>query len=123
MKKSLTSIGGVVAFAVAYVLLGPLMFTTCGSTGDYALERLRACRLAGETLGDDIHFSYGISCGSFESQGGLERASVTLPVAGSKARGTYSYSADRVGNNIRFAGSLEAGGRAIDVGTCREVGE
>jgi hypothetical protein len=123
MKKRLTSIAGPVAFLVVYVFLGPRMFTSCGTTGDYALERLSACRPAAELLGEDIHYSYGMSCGSFESQGSMERSSVRLPVAGSRARGTYSYSADRIGTNIRFAGQLETGGKTIDIGTCREVGE
>jgi hypothetical protein len=123
MKKRITSVGGVVVFAIAYLFAGPLMFTKCGSTGDYALERLRACPAAVELLGDDIDSTFGLSLGSIESQGGLERASVSLPVAGSKARGTYDYSADRVGSDIRFSGAVSVGDVTIDVGTCREVGE
>jgi hypothetical protein len=118
MHKSVKTIVIVVGLAVAYMFIGPMMFTSCGNVGDYALQRLRACPAAVELLGDDIDTTFGLSWGSTESQGNMERAAVRLPVAGSKASGAYHYAADRIGNDIRFSGTLEVGDAVVDVAKC-----
>jgi len=118
MRKSLSTVILIVGIGAAYFLFGPMMFSSCGNTGDYALERLRACPAAVELLGDDIKTTWGLSWGSTESRGNMERASVRIPVAGSKGSGAYHYAADRVGGNIRFSGMLEVGDKQIDIGTC-----
>ncbi len=94
------------------------MFSACGSSGDVALEQLRDCPTAVELLGDEIGITYGISYGSSETSGGLERADVTIPVAGDKSRGTFHYSIDGVGNSFRFAGELNVGDETVDIGRC-----
>jgi len=79
---------------------------------------LRECDLAVDLLGDDIDLTYGISYGSMESSGNFEEADVTIPVKGSKSRGSYSYYAVRSGSNIQFDGTLEVDGRTVDIGVC-----
>lgn len=122
MKKRLSTIGLIAGIAVAYLFLGPMMFTSCGNIGDYALERLRSCPEAVTLLGDDIDTTFGLSWGSTESQGNMERAAVRIPVAGSKARGAYHYAADRIGGNVRFSGMLEVGDKQVNVGNCTVSG-
>ena len=121
MKKSYSTIILIAGIALAYFFVGPMMFSSCGNVGDYALDRLRACPAAVELLGDKIDTTYGCSWGSTESRGNMERASVRIPVAGSKASGAYHYAADRVGSNIRFSGMLEVGDKQVDIGTCGPV--
>jgi len=118
MKKKILMIVLVVVIAIAYLYGGPLMFSSCGNVGDYAMERLRACPKAVELLGNDINTSYGCSWGSTESTGNTERASVRIPVAGSKASGAYHYAADRIGSDIRFSGMLEVGNQRVNIATC-----
>lgn len=118
MKKKIPMIVLVVVIAIAYLYAGPLMFSSCGNVGDYAIQKLRACPKAVELLGDDIDTSYGCSWGSTESTGNTERASVRIPVAGSQASGAYHYAADRVGSDIRFSGMLEVGDQRVDIATC-----
>lgn len=118
MNKSVKTIILIAVIAVAYLFAGPMLFSSCGSVGDYALERLRACPAAVELLGDGIDTTWGLSWGSTESRGNMERASVRIPVAGSKGSGAYHYAADRVGGNIRFSGMIEVGDQQVDIGTC-----
>lgn len=122
MKKSMSTVILIAGIGVAYLFVGPMMFSSCGNTGDYALERLRACPAAVELLGDGIDTTWGLSWGSTESRGNMERASARIPVAGSKGSGAYHYAADRIGGNIRFSGMLEVGDKQIDIGSCSGVG-
>ncbi len=107
-----------VAIVALYLFGAPHMMLSCSDIGDHAMKKLRACPAAVEALGDDIDISYGMTCGSMESQGGLERATVWIPVAGSKASGEFHYSGDRVGNSLRFSAQLTVGDRSLDIGTC-----
>jgi hypothetical protein len=86
---------------------------------DYALERLRRCPQAVEMLGDGIDGKRaGWACGNGEIQGGMERASWSIPVRGKKASGRYEYSYDRFEGSVRFAGRLEVDGRSLDMTQC-----
>ena len=121
-KKALVPVLGVVAFAIVYIFGGSHFLTSCGNSGSYAMERLKSCPKAVALLGDDISYSSGISCGSYGSTGGHELASVSVPVSGSKGSGTYSYTAEILGKQVRFSGSLSAAGQTIDIGTCSTGG-
>ncbi len=94
--------------AVLVAGAGPA-FSSCGRSGDYAIDRLRANPRARDLLGEDIHRStFGWACGTVKIEGGLERSSWTVPVEGSRARGRYEYAVDMVGGDVTFSGRLRA---------------
>lgn len=117
-KGWLITVTSLVGFALAYLFGGPHAFMACGSVGDHAMDKLRACDQATQLLGDSIDITYGISYGSMETSGDYEEAYVTIPVKGSKSRGSYSYSGLRRGNRLEFSGTLDVDGQTVDIGTC-----
>lgn len=118
----LITVTSVVGIAIAYLFGGPHAFMACGSVGDHAMDKLRACDQATQLLGDSIDITYGISYGSTETSGNYEEAYVTIPVKGSKNRGSYSYSGLRRGNSLEFSGTLDVDGQTVDIGTCPVAG-
>jgi hypothetical protein len=87
---------------------------------DVAMGKLQACPHARALLGEDVGPSFiGIACGSSESGGGNDFAQWTVPVSGSKGRGTYSYYLDgRGGGWTMQSGTLEVDGQIVDIASC-----
>jgi hypothetical protein len=112
--------------ALASLFVTPLCSAGLGRLGGYnepVFEKLRACPLAVEALGDGIGFAtFGCSTGTTASGGGGCTAAWSYPVQGTRARGTYRFGAHELRNGQwSVAGVLEVGDRRIDVGGCREM--
>jgi hypothetical protein len=109
---------------VALLVIGaPVLATFCGTCDGYqglVMDRLRACPEARGLLGDGIGESYfGCSCGQSETGGGTGNAAWSIPVSGSRGRGTYAYTVEEHGGRWTMTeASLESQGRSIDVLAC-----
>jgi len=111
-------------FAVVLVLLGLVVGlpANCGRmmglldpNSDEALERLRTCPKAAKALGADIEIALGFGCGSGEKDDFRSNSDMSLPVAGSKARGRYRYHMVKNDLGSKYSGRLEVDGAVIAI--------
>jgi len=105
----------------------PLLSIFAGTSSgyqDFVMGKLQACPHARALLGEDVGPSYvGIACGSSESGGGRDYAKWSVPVSGSKGRGTYSYYLDGQGSQwVMTQAQLDVGGQVIDIANCTPGG-
>jgi hypothetical protein len=116
-----------VATGVGIALLlstgGPFFSTCSGGCGGYeglVMDTLRVCPKARELLGDDVRESYvGCACGQMETGGGTGNASWSVPVSGSRGRGTYEYVLEQhAGRWQVMAATLHAQDQNVDVLGC-----
>lgn len=122
-RKLVGSIASTVLIVVGVVFGMPffgLGASSCMGYNDVVMSRLRACPQAQQVLGDDIGPAYvGMSCGSAETEGAFGRASWSMPVRGTKARGTYQFAVEKRGGGWQMlSGSLSAGGQVVDIASC-----
>ena len=87
---------------------------------DFVMGKLQACPHARAALGEDVGPSYvGLAYGSSESGGGRDYANWTVPVSGSKGRGTYEYYLDGHGSQwVMTKAELDVDGQVIDILNC-----
>jgi|GEM_PF-2898966 len=109
----------VVIVVVAVPLAGSVM-VRCDGSLDAAVARVEACAPAADALGADIGPSFiGLSCGSSESSGAFAQSSWETPIAGTRARGTLHYAAEKRASDWRvLAASVTVDGATIPVVPC-----
>jgi hypothetical protein len=99
------------------------MAAGCGGYNDTALDQLRQCPRAQAALGESIDWaSFGCSSGQTSTGSGTGSASWSMPVAGSKSAGRYSFNLSKTGGGwaVRRA-VLTVGDDEIDVRRCAPV--
>ncbi|TNF34433.1 MAG: hypothetical protein EP329_07230, partial [Deltaproteobacteria bacterium] len=109
-----------VLLAVVGVPLVGSVMVRCDGSLDAALARVEACAPAADALGADIGPSFlGLSCGSSESSGAFGQASWETPIAGTRARGTLHYAAERRASDWRvLTAAVTLDGETIPVVPC-----
>jgi len=112
-----------VALIVLPIVFMPLCSSACGGMFGYqdvVMERLRACPAAQAALGDDIRpAATGMSCGNAETSGSTGHASWSMPVKGSRGRGTYQFTVNKMGGPWQIqSATLTVDGQMINVATC-----
>jgi hypothetical protein len=116
-------VGGVLVGTGVLSSGGPAMSNCSGACGGYqdlVMDTLRACPKANELLGEGIGPSWvGCSCGQMQTAGATGNASWSVPVAGSRARGTYDYAAEMHGGRWQMTyGTLDVDGANVDILAC-----
>lgn len=116
MFKMVALVGVVV---VAVPLVGSVM-VRCDGSLDAAVTRVEACAPSADALGADIGPSFlGVSCGSSESSGAFAQSSWETPIAGTLARGTLHYAAEKRANAWRvLTAAVTVDGVTIPVVPC-----
>jgi len=111
---------GVIAFGSPTCARG---CATVSGEGDEAIAALRACPAARDVLGDDIGWS-AVGCGNCKSRSGGDPTTTgcqsssyySIPVSGTKSRGTYSFgSSTRGGTRRRSSGFVTTSTHTITV--------
>lgn len=114
----------VVGLALFIAFGSPLCARACATAdgeADEAMAALRACAAAREVLGDDIGWS-PVGCANCSSKSGGDPTTTgchsstrySLPVSGTKSRGTYSFgSSTRAGNRQRSMGVVSTSTHTI----------
>lgn len=108
----------VVVGVMALVMTSGKMFSACGTSNQYAMDALRECPRASELLGEDIHAAYGWGCGSLEEGPAGAHSAASIPVAGDKDRGEFTYQVNIVGGMTNFSGALVVGDVTVDMTEC-----
>jgi len=122
-KKWIAWVGGailIIGFAVVTQLGGGIMAKWDGSY-EIAMGAINSCKAATEQLGEPIEQRiWGRAAGSSEDrQGQWGTAQWSIPVAGPKGSGQYSYAAEMHGGAWQvLKASLDAGGEQIPVVPC-----
>jgi len=129
-RKKTSSLGAMLStsFVMAFVI-ALAIGSNCGRLSakisgyeEVAFEPLKRCLLARSTLGEGIGVPMvGCQTGSTQTSVSSGSAIWKMSVAGTKARGTYKFSALKEdGRWVLRNAQLDVGERSIDIVTCRD---
>jgi hypothetical protein len=112
-------------FALSYVCTTPIGVCNAHRAGfsDLIIQKINACSLAKEMLGDDIGYSYrGLSFGVTRTVGDFGVVTWELPVSGERGHGKYSFHLERHGGKWQmYAGELIMDDKLIDIVSCKPI--